>query len=371
MSSVKLNSKNVVDPLLNRMNFNTNKYNAKERLTLKDVEFIEKKMEALKKYIGYKPLYNLYKSKRSVIKKLLDQKFFKFYKTPSEFYDFTYFTANNNEFNNNSPRNLTNTNVSKKKHNFGDFVNFSNYRLTKLYYVDENYKLQPANGEYYMAIKDKFSKYVNDIEYKLTHLWDEIVAETLEIDELSLRYNDKCLIREFKGEFPRNYKVTLVPSIDDINTQFALIISNGAITLPEIPVKITSGKIKLSNSSMSIDKVNQMFARLSKIKRSQNKLSYYRFKKNAYVPKNKYHSVLRPELTNFLKKHPTYFVQYSGAGSSQEKTGVTMNFIGILKNEFNNVQIFHKYFEKNGNNYKNYKPNNVFGYYWPNYLTKP
>lgn len=373
MSSVKLNSKNVMDPLVSRLNINLSKYASKTKLSLKEVQTLEKQIEDLEKFSGYKPLYNLYKKRSAEINKLLQKKFYDHYKTPAVFYDFTYYKANNREINenNNVSRNLTNTNVSKKQHNFGDFVNFSNYRLTQLYYVDETHKLKKSNGEYYMAVKESYINYVNNIEAKLANLWDEIKDESLEIDEICIRYNDKCLIREFKGRFPHNFKIKFTPSIDDVNHQFALIISNGRYTLPEIPVSLTNGQIKLKNPHMTISKVKVMFTRLAKIKKQQPKFVYLRFKKNATVPKSKYINVLKPNIVNFLNKNPQYFVQYSQKGSSHEKPGMTMNYIGVTPNELNNIKPLLQYVEKNGNNYKYYKPNNVFGFFWPNYLTTP
>lgn len=331
----------LMNSLMKQFNFKTNTFEKKKNLNINDVNEIETYKNKIRPYIGFKPIYKLYKPLLPLL-----TKFYTKYNTPLKMYEFDYYNENNKEaLMNNYGQNMKNVKVSKTRYNFGDLINFSNYRLTNLYYVDENYTLQRAWGEYYLQLNENFSKYVIDFEHKFQNLLEEIYTGELEIDSISLHYNDNFLTREFKGFFPKSYKFQLV-FIDDLNLE----INNGKYSLEYIPLRFKDGKLHLKNKKLNVKVITQLFQRLNRIKKNKNSYKFMRLRTNAFNYKN-YRNILKNDIQKVLNKNPQFSLQHtSGSIAFPRKNPLFSNYyIGVLGNEIELFKNLKNFMETNNN----------------------
>lgn len=297
-SKIDLYNPQIMSPLKNMLGIDLQKYEKKTKvkLTLNEVEYLEKKLINLRKYIGFKPFYKLYKK----LNNLIHQKFFKIYNEPINFYEVQY-TNNLLNKRNEIKRNGVKTN----KYNYGDLISF-NDDLSDLMYVNHENKLIPASVEYgeFLQLDKGFSNYVNDFKLKFKNIMNQIFEVEFpnagifydENTNISIRYNDKLLKRLFSPfELPSTYQIILKRSkkyIINNNKKylnvFVLQISSRSKLFPEIPLLIQKQKneytINLQNPKnfQNVSNVSQLFQILN------NKAYVFsRIKNKAFTNKNK------------------------------------------------------------------------------------
>ena len=299
--NVLMNSKSFENAILLRMNIDLKPYQGKDNLSLQDVNILERNLNSMKKHIGFKPIYNLYKKRKIQINQLLTNKFYKFHNKPLEIHKNKYYNKNHqlrnaeglDPYNYNIVtehllNNKTDIRVSSKLHATGDIITFphnedpivvnANHKMQHVPYVD-NRRGWPKD---FHNLKLLY-RHVNDIEKKLSKI--NPFDPTYPFKIIRIRHDDKLITKLFGNSFPTKYRVFLEFTSsprdgDEVFLNIVKFTSSDEKKYHRLRIHIGYKDHKFYHlRPLNVTSIEDMFKRLKRLKTNPDKVKYIQLNK--------------------------------------------------------------------------------------------